>query len=99
MGNGKQGSSDRYPRSVSYQLLSLKRLSYSTNLLFEGLPPWFEIPYFDYLCATKKQAMKKLIFASVFSIIGLLSNSQTTFRESYDVGSFDLSGGMVQNPA
>jgi gliding motility-associated-like protein len=43
--------------------------------------------------------MKKLHLLFIFSWITLQLNAQTTFRESYDIASFDLSGGMVENPA
>jgi len=43
--------------------------------------------------------MKKLHLLFIFSWISIQLSAQTTFRVSYDVASFDISGGMVQNPA
>ena len=43
--------------------------------------------------------MKKILFLFLFGSMFTLLNAQTTFRESYDIASFDLAGGMVQNPA
>ncbi|HEU4717879.1 MAG TPA: SprB repeat-containing protein, partial [Bacteroidia bacterium] len=47
--------------------------------------------------------MKKILLASVLIFSGFFSGrlhaQMTTFRFSYDVGLFDISGGMVQNPA
>jgi large repetitive protein len=41
----------------------------------------------------------KLISTILFAIFTLSLNAQTTFRFSYDFGSFDITGGMVQTPA
>ncbi|MBC7864389.1 MAG: SprB repeat-containing protein [Bacteroidia bacterium] len=45
-----------------------------------------------------KKSISSLISALLLTLILPLS-SQTTFRLSYDVGAFDISGGMVENPA
>jgi gliding motility-associated-like protein len=40
------------------------------------------------------------LFTSLIFLINLLHvNAQTSFRRSYDIASFDLAGGMVQNPS
>lgn len=45
----------------------------------------------------KKYTSPFLIFCLV--ILLLPASAQTTFRFSYDVGAFDIAGGMVENPA
>ena len=38
-----------------------------------------------------------LLFTGIASLT--ISAQPTTFRLSYDIGAFDISGGMVENPA
>ncbi len=45
----------------------------------------------------KKSTLPFFLFCMIISFLPL--RSQTTFRFSYDAGAFDISGGMVQNPA
>lgn len=45
------------------------------------------------------KALKKSILLLSVLFISLHAMSQTTFRKSYDIASFDLVGGMVENPA